>query len=265
MFSDVTAHLVYQMKNAPIQQHPYPHFYATGIFPDDFYTEILKHLPVGDTYQSLLARGQIGVVPAPVGDDQKIYEQQRQIRQIQDVYEQRQVIALRSASKAAGNHVNEIEVGKRSFWIELTKTLSSPEFCTNLVRAFQPWFAARFGEGVELNTGVQIDLNRDSERWALGPHTDAWPTIAVILFYLPTDDTTPHLGTSIYTPKDPAFTCKGGPHHDRELFNCAYFAPYVRNSAFAFFKNDRSFHGVEAMKKPGEVKYSIQLSIIRAI
>jgi hypothetical protein len=107
-------------------------------------------------------------------------------------------------------------------------------------------------------------LVRDSERWAQGPHTDLHHKIAVILFYLPTDDSAPHLGTSVYTPKEPGFTSEGGPHLDRELFNHAYTAPHARNSAFAFFKSDHSFHGVEAIKNTGEVKYSIQLSIIKA-
>ena len=65
------------------------------------------------------------------------------------------------------------------------------------------------------------------------------------MFYLPTDATRPHLGTSIYAPRDPAFRCRGGPHHAFDRFDRTDTIPYLPNTLFAFFKSDHSFHGVE--------------------
>ena len=146
--------------------------------------------------------------------------------------------------------------------IEFTKILSSPYFLTSLLLMFKPWIIDRFGKGVDYNYEVTIDLIRDCQKWALGPHTDQPINIAVILVYLPSDDTTSYLGTSIYTPKEPGFTCEGGPHHIQEKFNCANTLPYLPNSAVGFFKNNTSFHGVECVKKAGDVRNLIQISIM---
>ena len=79
-------------------------------------------------------------------------------------------------------------------------------------------------------------------------HTDR-PTKAMsFLFYLPPDDTRPHLGTSIYAPRDPQFTCTGGPHHDFAHFHRVYTMPYLPNTLFAFPKTANSFHGVEPIQ-----------------
>ena len=242
MFSDVSSHLVYQVLNAPLREYPYPHFFSTGMFPEAFYAEIMKHMPDEDAYQSLIEQGQVRVSSEFV-----------------ETYEQRSVISLYT------DHINVIDESKRGFWLKFNKILSSPEFLTSLMLKFKPWLINRFGEGVEINYGAQIDLIRDSEKWALGPHTDKPDNITVILLYLPSDDTTPYLGTSIYTPKEPGFTCEGGQHHIREKFNCANTLPYLPNSAVGFFMNNTSFHGVECVKKDGDVRNLIQLSVVKEI
>jgi hypothetical protein len=242
MFSEITSHLVYQILNAPIRQYPFPHFFNTGMFPDAFYAEILKQIPEKTSYQKLIEQGQVFVPPEDV-----------------DVFEQRSVIELKR------DHNKIIDESKRSFWLELTKILSSREFLVPLTMAFKPWIIDRFGEGVNLTFDAQIDLIRDSEKWALDPHTDQSVNIVVILLYLPPDDTTSHLGTSIYTPKNPGFTCEGGKRYRRSEFNCANTLPYLPNSAVGFFKNNSSFHGVESMKKAGDARNLIQLSVTKII
>jgi hypothetical protein len=239
MFSDVTSHLVYQVLNAPIREYPFPHFFSTNMFSEAFYAEIMKHMPADDAYQTLLEQGLVGVSPNMV-----------------EIFEQRSVISLHN------DHIEMIDESNRGFWLEFTKILSSPYFLTSLLLMFKPWIIDRFGKGVDFNYEVHIDLIRDYEKWALGPHTDQPRNIAVILLYLPSDDTTPYLGTSIYTPKEPGFTCEGGPHHIREKFNCANTLPYLPNSAVGFLMNNSSFHGVDCVKKAGDVRNLIQLSIM---
>lgn len=240
MFSDVIPHMVYQVLNAPLREYPFPHFFNTGIFPEPFYAEIMKHMPDEEAYQSLIEQGLVRVPPELV-----------------ETYEQRSVISLYT------DHIKVIEESKRGFWMELTKILSSPEFLVPLMLKFQPWTIERYGEGVDLGFEAEIDLIRDSRKWALGPHSDKSDNIAVILLYLPPDDTTSYLGTSIYTPKEPGFTCEGGPHHDRSKFDCAHTVPYLPNSAIGFFKNNVSFHGVECVKQAGDVRNLIQLSVVK--
>ena len=240
MFSNVTSHLVYQVLNAPIREYPFPHFFNTNMFPEAFYAEILKHMPDKNAYQTLIEQGQVTVQPDSV-----------------EVYEQRTVITLND------DNIKVIDESIRDFWLEFYKILSSPEFLTPLLLKFEPWLISQCGEGVNISFGAQIDLTRDYRNWAIGPHTDHPNNIAVIILYLPSDDTKSYLGTSIYTPKESGFTCAGGPHHDRKKFDRANTVPYLPNSAISFFRNDVSFHGFEAVKNAGGVRNLIQISVIR--
>jgi len=71
-----------------------------------------------------------------------------------------------------------------------------------------------------------------------------------------------HLGTSLYVPKDPQFTCPGGPHHDFELFRRVHTMEYLPNTLFAFMKTPDSFHGVEPITQP-EVQRDLLLYDIK--
>ncbi|MHB8272270.1 hypothetical protein [Bradyrhizobium sp.] len=46
-------HAVYQLRNAPLRKYPYPHFYATNVFPDDFYDALLSSLAPDEGYEGL--------------------------------------------------------------------------------------------------------------------------------------------------------------------------------------------------------------------
>ena len=46
-------HAIYKLRNAQIHQYPFPHFYATDVFPDDFYEALVASLPEDDGYAPL--------------------------------------------------------------------------------------------------------------------------------------------------------------------------------------------------------------------
>lgn len=46
-------HLVYKLRNTPVNQYPFPHFYATSVFPEDFYAALVASLGEDDTYAPL--------------------------------------------------------------------------------------------------------------------------------------------------------------------------------------------------------------------
>ena len=124
------------------------------------------------------------------------------------------------------------------------------DFLRNVTRIFASDMNKRFEGRDQKHCGIFNDLRliRDHVNYQIGPHTDAAWKLVSLLFYLPPDAVHYQHGTSIYTPKDPAFRCPGGPHHDFAGFNRIYTAPYYPNSCFGFFKTDNSFHGVEAIK-----------------
>lgn len=92
---------------------------------------------------------------------------------------------------------------------------------------------------------------QDRTNYKLGPHTDMPAKVLSLLFYLPADDSMPHLGTSMYLPTDPTFTCDGSTHYDFKGFQRLLTMPYVRNTLFAFMKTPNAFHGVEPVTEPG--------------
>ena len=242
MFSNVTSHLVYQVLNAPIREYPFPHFFSTNMFPEAFYAEILKHMPDKNAYQTLIEQGQVRI------DDPDHVE----------IYEQRTVITLND------DNIKVIDESIRDFWLEFTKILTSPEFLIPSILKFKPWAINEYGEDLEISYSVDVSLFRDTEKWDLGPHTDQQNEIMAIFLYLPPDDTTSYLGTSIYTPKEPGFTCKGGMRYDRKDFDCANTLPFLPNSVAGFYRNNTSFHGIDCVKKTGDVRNLISIQVIKS-
>lgn len=125
------------------------------------------------------------------------------------------------------------------------------EFPELLTESIKRAFCKKFGVTGDFTS--EALLIRDKPGYAIGPHTDSDVRILSAIFYLAKDDNHPELGTSLYVPKKKGFTCKGGPHHDREGFRKIKTIPYKPNTAFVFLKTDNSFHGVEKTKRERNV------------
>jgi hypothetical protein len=107
---------------------------------------------------------------------------------------------------------------------------------------------ARLGERARWpEVSVEVQLIRHRAGFFLGPHTDLSTKLVVLLFYLAPDDNHQHLGTSLYRPKDPGFSCPDSKHYPFDDFVRVNTAPYRMNSLLAFERSDRSFHGVEPL------------------
>ena len=240
MFSEVTSHLFYQILNAHIREYPFPHFFNTNMFPEAFYAEILKHMPEENNYETLKEQGLINNA-----DD------------VLKNFGRRGVITLHD------DKIQLIDEGIRDFWLELAKILMSPDFLIPLFVKFRPWITDEHGELLEIPYTTDISLFRDTEMWELLPHTDQRNEILALFLYLPPDDSTSHLGTSVYTPKEPGFAAERANRFPRKFFNCAYTAPFFPNCVFGFFRNNVAFHGVDYMKKTGDVRNLMTIQVIK--
>jgi hypothetical protein len=47
------AHFAARLREAEVVMDPYPHYYVENVFPDDYYRELLAHLPASAIYQNL--------------------------------------------------------------------------------------------------------------------------------------------------------------------------------------------------------------------
>ncbi len=238
-FSDARESLVHCISNAAVQPDPYPHFYCTDVFPDTFYARLLEHLPGPDCFIGNVEKGAVSVVNQDMAD----------------AYNSRSALTLNT------DEIFNIEKSNQPFWSEFTDVLKSPDFTNAFFTKFQENLRSRFeGDLEKVQFYPKIDLISDTRLYALGPHTDVAEKVAVLILYLPSTDQNPHLGTSVYVPKDADFVCNGDAHYDRDTFTKVYTAPFLPNSAFGFFKTNNSFHGVEPVKGKDESRNLIQLS-----
>ncbi len=221
MSSSAELAAAYAIGNAPMQMFPFPHIYVRDVFPREYYDEMRRKLPPADLL-------------APITE----------ARDVRGPYDERFVLAL------IPEKVGTLPEPYRAFWAELAGWMIGKRFAQLVLGKFAQFIEQRF-QGM---SGVQFAdealLVEDRTRYALGPHTDSPRKVISMLFYLPADESQSHLGTSIYVPKDPGFTCPGGPHHAFDRFERMVTMPFVPNSAFAFLKTDNSFHGVEPILEP---------------
>jgi hypothetical protein len=214
---DARAHVFYKIANAPVLNYPFPHFYLESVFPEDYYRELQAKLPPLDSYVPLSETGTV----------------------LPGTYKERFSLDPKKLGEA------EPAAPQAAFWDELVQWMEGGDFSRLLLAKFDAAINARFGVGNELLFHDDTRLIRDFTNFAIGPHTDSPRKLVSLLFYLPKDDSLAHLGTSIYEPIEPGFSCPGTQHHDFTDFKRVFTAPFRPNSLLAFFKTDRAFHGVD--------------------
>jgi len=221
MSLDAEEFVLYQIANAEIRRHPFPHFFVAPVFPQDYYEQVLAHLPPTEWMKPIDETGSVKTVG---NDGGKAYPS-RFIADLADIEEREQE--------------------NDPFWARLGQWMMSDRLRALVIEKFRDDMAERFGAGAAVSTDIDTRLVRDFTNYSIGPHTDSPRKLVSLLFYLPRDEAMSHLGTSIYAAHDPSFRCEGTRHHSYKAFKRVADMPYVPNALFAFFKTDRSFHGVD--------------------
>ncbi len=204
---------------APIHTAPYPHIYVPEIFPAEFYAELQRNIP---DPQAML----------PIGEARPVKG-----------YDKRFVLD-------PNGPMDGLTETQTAFWRSLSETLMSGRLRDQLAAKFAAYLKQRFKGWSEVELYDETLLVQDITKYSLGPHTDTPSKVITVLFYLPPDTSQAHMGTSIYTPKDPTSYCSGGPHYGFEQFDLFATMPFVPNAMFAFVKTNQSFHGVEPVTDP---------------
>jgi hypothetical protein len=215
-------------------EFPYPHLYVRDVFPEDFYARLRANLPSAPQFRTLSSLGRV----------------------TEDYPDTRLVVPL------TREQTERFEPEQRAFWLELAGWMLGPVFGQLMIAKFGAYLLQRFKDLQTQSFADEALIVRDRTQYSLGPHTDSTSKVLSFLFYLPPDASMAHLGTSLYVPKDPRFTCPGGPHHDFELFRRVRTMEYLPNTLFAFMKTPDSFHGVEPITQP-DVQRDLLLYDIR--
>ncbi|OGA25897.1 MAG: hypothetical protein A3I02_01200 [Betaproteobacteria bacterium RIFCSPLOWO2_02_FULL_67_26] len=216
MPSSAEQYTLKQIGNAPLRKRPFPHILVHGVFEPELYGRMMENILPPELMRPI-----------------------REERPVAGTYSDKRFVFTLAPDRIATLPAHYAE-----FWEEFRAWLMASPLAIALIKKFGKNLNKRFPDPkpVFYNEAYLVE---DRAQYALGPHTDAPSKVITLLFYLPADATRPHLGTSIYAPRDPAFRCRGGPHHAFDRFDRTDTIPYLPNTLFAFFKSDHSFHGVE--------------------
>jgi len=212
-YSSVSKYVREKVESSTLIETPYPHLSITNIFPQPLYNQILDHRIEDDCLQTL-----------------------RELKRVGSGYpDSRKVLSLTSKMFILSDN-------QRQFWEPFAAWMQS-DFKQIILEKFKPYILKRFN--IIPNLSSETLYTRDKKSYELNPHTDSQRKVITLLIYLPKTSNFKHVGTSMYIPIDPSFTCDGGPHYPRKKFNHYKLAGYEPNCMFGFFKTNNSFHGVE--------------------
>ena len=215
-------HVIDRIANAKVSTDPYTYFFAENVFPEAFYLKLVENLPDVSSFKSLSETGSVSKGSYP---ERFIFFLNREI-------------------------ISDLPFTQCLFWSQFSNELLGPDFRNMLLEKFKPELKERFKDKYDkIKFSTRAELLLDKTHYSIGPHTDLPMRALTILFYFPKNADYSHLGTSIYKPHNPLFTCEGYAHYSFEPFQKVYTAPFIPNSVFGFVKSDRSFHGVEPIEQ----------------
>ena len=216
------AHFIARLRASEVVPEPYPHYYLENVFPEDFYQALLRHLPGMTAYQNLFEVTTLKL-------DHFRYRDQRDL---------------------SDGWTDKLSTELKDFWNRFNEWFFGPDLAEAVLDSFAEPLRARLGEKRSWpSVSVESQLIRHRAGYFLGPHSDLHTKLVVLLVYLAPDATACHLGTSLYRPRDPNFTCPNSVHYPFEDFVRVKTAPYKPNSLLAFLRSDVSFHGVEPLSE----------------
>jgi hypothetical protein len=216
------AHVVERLRAAEVVLEPYPHYYLENVFPDDYYQTLLRNLPDSTIYQNLFE----------VTDLKLAHFRHRDQRDFSEGW----------TATLPGDI--------KDFWERFNEWFLGPDLAQAVMTSFASQLRTRFGnEQSWPQVVVESQLIRHRAGYFLGPHSDLYTKLIVLLLYLAPDESAAHLGTSLYRPKEAGFSCPNSTHYPFEDFIRVKTASYKPNSLLAFVRSDVSFHGLEPLSE----------------
>lgn len=212
--------LIERLRSAKVEADPFPHYYLENVFPEDYYRELLRHLPGSGVYENLYE----------VTDLKLDHFRHRYQRDLNDGW------------------TNALPPQLQPFWNSFNAWFLSPELAQATLESFAEPLRSRIGDRPSWpEVSVEAQFIRHRAGYFLGPHSDLYTKLVVFLLYLAPDGSAERLGTSLYRPKAEGFSCPDSKHYPFADFVRVKTAPYKPNSLLAFVRSDISFHGLEPL------------------
>lgn len=216
------SHFIERLRSARVEADPFPHYYVEGVFPEDYYQEMLRRLPGSGIYENLYEVTTLKL-------DHFRHRFQRDL---------------------TDGWTNALPRELQPFWNSFNEWFLSPELAQAVLESFAEPLRPRIGDKPSWpEVSVEAQFIRHKPGYFLGPHSDLYTKLVVLLLYLAPDNRNEKLGTSLYRPKVEGFSCPDSKHYSFDDFIRAKTAPYRPNSLLAFVRSDISFHGLDPLSK----------------
>ena len=206
-------YFVDRLRTTTVERDPFPHYFVEHVFPEDYYRELLQNLPSSDVYENLYEVTDLKL-------DHFRHRDQRDMDQ---------------------GWTDRLPTEQKIFWESFNQWFLSAELAQAVMKSFgwETWPAV----------SIESQFIRHRAGYFLGPHSDLYTKLVVLLLYLAPDDRAEHLGTSLYRPKQAGFSCPDSKHYPFEDFLRVKTLPYRPNSLLAFVRSNISFHGLEPLSE----------------
>jgi hypothetical protein len=212
------------VQQAHADDAPFHHLHFDRIFPDDFYAQMVEAMPVTEDYRAMSGKSKVGS-SRPDGKP------------------------TRAKIDLFPEYIRHLPEKKRAVWDATGRVLRSKELQSAFVQRLAPGLKGRFGENFAKVSMYPVPiLTRDIPGYRIFKHTDSlWKGITV-QFYLPADNSTPHIGTIFHEVL---------PNGRKPMKAQMPFSP---NTGYAFAVADNTWHSADPVGPEVKTRDSILLT-----
>jgi len=220
----LTDFVVESVQTAPADDAPFYHLKFDRVFPNDFYAEMLEAMPVAEDYRAMSGKSKMGS-SRPDGKP------------------------TRAKIDLFPEYIRHLPQTKRAVWDVAGRVLRSKEVESAFVQRLASGLRHRFGENFSKVGMYPVPiLTRDIPGYRIFKHTDSlWKGITV-QFYLPSDNSTPHIGTIFHE------VLPNGRKPKKAQM------PFSPNSGYAFAVADNTWHSADPVGPEVKTRDSILLT-----
>ncbi len=232
-YGSILNHIVGAIESSTLDETPFPHFFAEGLFPNDVYARMIELLPSMEYYESF---GYDGARSA-------------------GSRESRMRFRMDNAS------LHRLPAEYREVWSTIRNVFGSVELREAVFRKLAPGLARRFkceaGQVADIPGFPLPELFRETAGYRIKPHPDTNEKVVTMQVSLSRDRSQSDLGTEFYRiGRSPASWLR-----EPRGFDIVKTMPFLPNAGYAFAVLNsifvRSWHGRSTLLASSGVRNSL--------